>query len=420
MKQWKILWLLWSVGIFSACADGVGELGFYQHARIERAEEQIQLIQAKFDLREDWNVDVSSEAENQVIRRLFLVEGTLYASQTEAFDEAYQEAEGLTGSALDSAYWLYAVDAGSGAIRWLHRFDWEIRYPPAYEFFDGTETLYLTVGSELIAVDLVGSARKGLEKPPVKRTFNVNRSLSTGPCIVRDSVYVGASDGRIYTVPKALDPSNNVALPSSSAAGAIATTPVQPAQSSSLLVASEDGNLYFQLIGSRSLSKPILPVGPVVSELYVDRDKRTVYVASADAHLYAIDSIVNLPLWSYDLGIGLVAPPYEYRPDRFLLVNEANELILFDAARAREKKKAVLWTTRNVKQVLALSRNRDGAYVATADGKIAWVQATDGKMTDAVDASDLDIHLTNTGAHGRLYFTCAAGKIWSLVEKSND
>ncbi len=255
-------------------------------------------------------------------------------------------------SSLDS--YLYAVDVSIGKIVWQFKTDGGIMGTPS-SVVNGMIAIGNFTGS-LYLID----TKTGKEM----WKFKTGDSISVGPTLTEDHVYVGSKDGYLYSLN--LDGTLDWRFKTNDevACGAII-------HKDKILFGGFDG--YFYCLSREGKEIWRFKTG---AEVIHDRPcivhNNIVYFGSLDNYLYALNTETGKELWRFKAGkFGMTGPPCLYNEMLFIPLREGMVIAL-----NLEGKE--IWKFKVNGLVISVTVNRDNIYFTSEDGNM-YVLSTDGK-----------------------------------------
>lgn len=185
---------------------------------------------------------------------------------------------------------LYALDAGTGALKWRYQAGGTIRSSPAVDsgiVYFGSDDHYL------YALDTATSA--------LLWRFKTGGAVRSSPRVANGVVYVGSDDGCIY----ALDADSGALKWTYHTGGLIEST---PAVADGLVFVGSFDHAVYALDAATGRVVWVYQTGnQVQSSAAVDYGK--VFIGSDDHCLYALDEVTGLPRWRYPTGFEVESSP---------------------------------------------------------------------------------------------------------------
>lgn len=272
----------------------------------------------------------------------------------------------------DSGY-CYAVDAQTGAIRWLQPITRAgSGYPLARPAHNGDQTIFVT------PVDLQVYGRRTGQ--PISRT-NLRYPPGSGVCTAGHLLFVGGLDQRLY----AMDDETHWYAWRTYLDGPIVSTPV--VHEGILFVATQGRSVFACRARDRRFRWQAFTMGPVSADLVVD--DRGVFVASTDQALYLMDLNYGETRWVARFGSPLREAPlvteklvYQYC--------EAEGVVALETGLPYEVKERKRWSVPNGRQ--ALTADAEFAYIRTAD-ELLRVRQDSGEIAQRVPIGGFDMGL---------------------------
>lgn len=288
----------------------------------------------------------------------------------------------------DSGY-CYAVDAETGAMRWLHpitRSGYRIPRPA----HSGDQTVFVT------PVDLQVYGR--YTGQPLQRT-NLRFPPGSGVVAAGDLLFVGGLDQRLY----ALDEVTHWYRWRTYLDGPIVSTAA--VHQGVLYVATQGRSVFACRARDRRFRWQAFTMGPVTADLVVD--DRGVFVASTDQALYLMDLNYGETRWVARFGSPLREPPlvteklvYQYC--------DTEGVVALETGLPYEVKQRKRWSVPNGRQTL--TTDAEYAYIRTAD-ELLRVRQDTGEIAQRVPIAGFNIALPTAksttvlliSADGRLF-----------------
>jgi outer membrane protein assembly factor BamB len=290
--------------------------------------------------------------------------------------------------------YVYALDARTGAIRWLKQITsagYEIRCP----CHAGNRTLFVTPPAVAQYDRYSGDPIRVLET-----------RFPTGSAAVSDGLafYVGGIDQKIY----AFELDQDFETWKASADGQVVSRPALLGKY--LYFAGDDGTVYACVAADKQFYWRARRVGPITADLALDENG--VYAASHDYSLYLLDPAFGGLRWRARFSGPLYEPPV-ITPDVAFQYSRTDGLTAVNTGTVGVEKR-VRWTLPRGRQLLTLDETN--AYVLSRDESILVVRLDDGELLHMVPASGFTMAMPAPGAGG-LYIVAKDGRIFCAQKR---
>lgn len=250
---------------------------------------------------------------------------------------------------------LYALNPGNGQFLWKFPANGGVVTRPL------TSDGFVYFGSEDHSLYAV-SVRTG----KLAWSFSTNGPIRSSPRLAEGHLFVGSDDGCLHAV--------NIAT----MRRAWSFDTGAPVRSSAavygdyIYTGNEDGDMYcLDFRGQvrwKFNAKRGITSSPVV-------DKGTIFFASLDTLVYALDARSGWVIWRFRMGKGSISSPYKM--DNNLYVGSADgNIYCIEASSARE-----VWRFKTDHQVSGSPvTNRDSLYCGAADGMLYCLESRNGRL----------------------------------------
>ncbi len=183
---------------------------------------------------------------------------------------------------------------------------------------------------------------------------------------------------------------------------------------------TERGFLYTGSIDARD-PKGLIPryrlptEGPIVSRAaflppdpQVPGSAGTIFTASHDGYVYAVEEKTGVALWSFSCGEAIVERPALIFP-RLFVTTQLGGMFSLDVATGAQQ-----WWAPNVRQFVAASNGR--VYAFDTKDQLLVLDIESGARLDSIDVGPLPVRLANDQTD-RIYLASATGLIHCLHER---
>jgi len=157
----------------------------------------------------------------------------------------------------------------------------------------------------------------------------------------------------------------------------------------------------------RTKSDIVTPPTYLPPNLAEEETEGLIFSASSAGAIYAVSATRGVDVWRYALGEPVVEPIVPIR-NRVYITTQLGNFFCLDATTGMQR-----WSTRNVSQFIAASRQR--IYVADRAGQVSVLDADSGTRVDGFFASDLPIKFRNLWTD-RIYLATPSGLVQCLHE----
>lgn len=342
------------------------------------------------------------------LKRVWIGQGQLDRTR-ETLDNVVLSGDGLF--LFTSAGILQALDAETGATRWLGQFGHPTH--PGTGPGVGAQYVAVTKGTALFVVD------RATGHPVMERSL---RQVSlAAPAVLGNHVYVSILNGAISTY--------DVSKPRSApwffrGSGQIEEPPLATAKT--LAWASNSGVLYASNPNELGVRFQFQTRAEVVAPL--GYQSPLIFVASRDGFVYGINEINGRMVWRFSAGSPVAQPPVAIR-DSLYLVPEDGGLFCLSPRTGIQR-----WYAPNARQFLAASPQRklppaeDGrppqpglarVYAADQNGDTLILDARTGARLATMSTASLPLKLTNS-QNDRLYMATRMGMLQCFHEVGLD
>jgi len=318
-----------------------------------------------------WQVQLPLEADQQ-LQNVYLVDDQLYLGTNDG--------------------WAFAVDAYSGAIRWLQQVT-RSGYPVRRPTHADQKTIFVTPIDIQIYDRLTGDGlkRRALRFP-----------AGTGGLCDGERLIIGGLDNRIY----AFNMKTLLLDWRAIVDGPVSSTPAFFGDI--VFVANEGGTVHSCLRKNKTphWSRRASTFGPIVADVVVD--DRGVYIASTDRSVYQFGLAGGNLRWRARLNAPLHEAPF-VSEDLVYQYSRADGIAAIETGLDYQIEKRIRWTIPNGR--LTLATDDETAYISAKTGDILAVRKSDGKVRNTIPAAGFTVGIP---AHHApiLYVAMPDGKLF--------
>jgi outer membrane protein assembly factor BamB len=227
---------------------------------------------------------------------------------------------------------FYAINAATGAVRWMQTVPGGIDSSPTV----AAGIVYFGDGNNQVRALSVAHGKSVW-------TYTTGQTVQSSPVVTDGIVYVGSEDGKVY----ALTAATGALRWATPTGGPVNSSPVVAA--GTVYIGSDDHNLYELSAGTGKVVTTWRTGGAVVSSPFVYRG--VIYVGSDDGNVYAFTPTSQQPLWVFPVGGQVVSSPFV--SDGVVYVGSA------------------------------VGYNNGSLYAITVHGTELWVYQTGGEVTSS-------------------------------------
>ena len=285
--------------------------------------------------------------------------------------------------------YVYAIDARTGAIRWVKQVT-TAGYPIRRPCHAGGQTVFVTP-----------PAFTQYDRHSGRPIWNVETRFPTGSAAASDGlrIYIGGIDRRLY----AFFPDQDFETWKARAGGPIVSRPVLLGKY--LYFAGHDGTVYACVAANKQFYWRARRVGLITADLAAN--ETGVYVASRDHSLYAISPQDGGLLWRTRFSGPLYEPPsltpevvYQYCLEDGLAAINAGTVGVEERVR---------WTLPLGRKLL--TADEQAAYVLSRDENILVAKLDDGELLHSIPVPGFTMGMPSPGV-AALYLASEDGRIF--------
>jgi len=348
--------------LLASAATARGQADFLSSAELHQA-----------GLVKSWQLQLPLAAGQQVADS-YLVDDQIYVTTQDGF--------------------VYAVDAATGALRWLNRVT-RGGYRILRPCHAGERVIFIT------PAELTQFGR--YDGGPI-RQFLFRFPAGSPPVSDGTFFYVGGINRRVYAFP--LDWEFEAWK-----AGAAGQVLGQPALfGGHLFFASEGGDIYSCVAGNKQREWAVQVRGSVTADLVVDDNG--VYVACRDRSLYLFDSATGGRRWRARLSSPLYEPPFA-TPDVAYQFSADDGLVAIHTG-AVPSEARIRWRLPEGRMALAVDPRF--VYVLSRDQKLLVVRSADGKVQHSVAATGFALGMPSPGGSG-IFLASTDGRLFCARQR---
>lgn len=304
---------------------------------------------------------------------------------------------------------LHCLDAETGQLLWSQAISdvpGEV-FPPALT----KNFVYMATGSKVSQID-----RKTGQ---ILFTLELPSAVTSGPAANEDYCFVQTIDNHISAIALKPDPDDaskvwpykrKYTLPRISwfyDAGSLLSNPPIVIHDR-VIFASANGVVYQSLISQRSLFYRFIPGSKISAP--ISYRAGTLYVATVNYNLYAIDMMTGEPLWRFPSGFPVTRQPVPFESEVFLTPDGGG---LFSIS---NDDGIVRWVSDSVNRVVAVSQSR--VYGMSWTNRFVILDREDGAVIGGWMSPDFPIAAYNQTTD-RIFLATERGLIQCLAEAAN-
>lgn len=304
---------------------------------------------------------------------------------------------------------LHCLDAETGAIRWTQNVSsvpGEV-FPPALT----KNFVYVCSGSQYAQLDRASGQ--------VIRTQTLPSAATSGPAANTRFCYVQTIENRIYAISLSPDPEDQdkqwpnkrkFTLPYSQwffdAGSPLANSPI--IYNDRVIFTSRNGVVFASVLDERKLYYRFIPGGKIIAPVSF-RD-RTLYVATVDNNLYAVDVVTGEARWRFPSGYPIYDRAVPFEKD-VLLTPSGGGLFAVD-----DQTGFLRWISESATRVVSVSQDR--VYAMTDAHRMLVIDREDGATVGSWFSPDFPLSAYNQ-TNDRIVQSTERGLVQCLAEKTN-